>query len=154
MIWVRLSFLAMLGVMAGTFLGFPVACLLSFMIYFAAIASNYLKESLRFYAGYTDSNVDLWQKITVNGVGLIHNVTIGKYWEAIKIIIRLVGETFISVVPEFSTYNPTPLVSDGRLVSMGMLGESAIWVGLVSTGFCLLVAWWIFSRRELAKVTV
>ena len=30
MIWVRLGFLSMLGVMAGTFLGFPVACLLSF----------------------------------------------------------------------------------------------------------------------------
>lgn len=154
MIWVRLGFLAMLGVMAGTFLGFPVACLLSFMIYFAAIASNYLKESLRFYAGFTDPGMDLWHQITVNGGGMLSNLADHKYWDAIKIIIRIIGEMFLSVVPEFSTYNPTPLVSDGRVVSMSLLGGSMLWVGLVSSGFCLLVAWWIFSRRELAKVTV
>lgn len=154
MIWVRLGFLAMLGVMAGTFLGFPVACLLSFMIYFAAIASNYLKESLRFYAGYSDAGLNMWGKITVIGGGIFTNIGEGKFWEATKIIIRLVGESFIAVVPEFSTYNPTPLVSDGRVVSMVMLGDSVIWVGLVSTGFCMLMAWLIFSRRELAKVTV
>ena len=154
MIWVRLGFLSMLGVLAGTFLGFPVACLFSFMIYFTAIASNYLKESLQFYAGYTDSGLNLYQKIVVVGGGLIQNIGKGEFWESTKIVIRLVGEAFISVVPEFSTYNPTPLVSDGRVVSIWMLGESAIWIGLVSTGFCLLMAWWIFSKRELAKVTV
>ncbi len=154
MIWVRLGFLAMLGVMAGTFLGFPVACLLSFMIYFAAIASNYLKESLRFYAGYSDMNVNLWEKLVLIWGAFIGSIGDGKYWDAFKIVIRLVGEMFIAIVPEFSTYNPTPLVSDGRVVSMGMLGSSAIWVGLVSSGFCLLMAWIIFRRRELAKVTV
>lgn len=154
MVWVRLGFLAMLGVMAGTFLGFPVACLLSFMIYFAAIASNYLKESLRFYAGFSDPGLNWWGKITVNSSAFFSNIAKGDYWTAIKMLIRLVGETFISVVPEFSTYNPTPLVSDGRIVSTPMLLDSFIWVGLVSSGFCLLMAWWIFSRRELAKVTV
>lgn len=154
MIWVRLGFLSMLGVMAGTFLGFPVACLLSFMIYFAAIASSYLKESLRFYAGFTDPGLNWWGKITVNGSEFLNNLGKGDYWVATKMIIRLVGESFVAIVPEFSTYNPTPLVSDGRIVSMPMLIDSAIWVGLVSTGFCLLMAWWIFSRRELAKVTV
>jgi ABC-type transport system involved in multi-copper enzyme maturation permease subunit len=154
MIWVRLGFLAMLGVMAGTFLGFPVACLLSFMIYFAAIASNYLKESLRFYAGFSDANANLWEKIVNIGGAFGANIGQGKYWEAVKIVIRLVGEMFIAVVPEFSTYNPTPLVSDGRVVSMSMLGGSFLWVGLVSSGFCLLMAWLIFKRRELAKVTV
>ena len=154
MIWVRLGFLGILGVMAGTFLGFPVACLLSFMIYFAAIASAYLKESLRNYAGYSDMGMNLWQKINVIGGGLVENLAKGEFWESTKIIIRFVGEGFISVIPEFSTYNPTPLVSDGRVVSMMMLGEATLWVGFVSSGACLLVAWWIFSRRELAKVTV
>ncbi|MBN4061240.1 hypothetical protein JYU15_02265 [bacterium AH-315-I18] len=146
--------MGILGVMAGTFLGFPVACLLSFMIYFAAIASAYLKESLRNYAGYSDMGMNLWQKINVIGGGLVENLAKGEFWESTKIIIRFVGEGFISVIPEFSTYNPTPLVSDGRVVSMMMLGEATLWVGFVSSGACLLVAWWIFSRRELAKVTV
>ena len=154
MIWVRLGFLAMLGVMAGTFLGFPVACLLRFMIYFAAIASSYLKESLRFYAGFTDPGLNLWNKITVNFGEFFKNIANGDIWTAVKMLIRFVGETFVSIVPEFSTYNPTPLVSDGRVVSMPMLLDAYIWVGLVSTGFCLLMAWWIFSKRELAKVTV
>ncbi len=154
MVWVRLSFLAILGIMAGTFLGFPVACLMSMMVYFSAIASGYLAESLRNYAGYSDQGFNAWQKLTTVGGGIFSNLGEGEYWKAMKIVIRLVGEFFLLFVPDFSAYNPTPLLSDGRLVSWQMLGGAALWVGLVSGGACLFIGWLIFRRRELAKVIV
>src|SRR5690606_23738088 len=51
MLWLRLGFLAMLGLAASTFLSFPVACLLCLLVYFTSAGSAYLAESLEVYAG-------------------------------------------------------------------------------------------------------
>lgn len=48
-LWLKLAFLAMLGVCLGTFLSFPVACLVALTIFFAAEGSVFLKASLENY---------------------------------------------------------------------------------------------------------
>jgi hypothetical protein len=154
MLWVRLSFLATLGLVAGTFLGFPVACLLAMMVYFTAGASQFLLESLRFYAGYTSGPVTLWDKI-VTFVELGWKALVEwKLWDVAKLFIRLIGETFVALIPSFSTYNPVPLLAKGRVVSPSLLGGAMLWVGLVWSGSAALIGWWIFRRRELAQVIV
>ena len=45
-LWIKLAFLAMVGVFCSTFMSFPVACLCAFTIFFAAEGSTFLLASL------------------------------------------------------------------------------------------------------------
>lgn len=152
--WIRLGFLAMLGLAAGTYLGFPVACLLALMVYFGAVGSAYLTESAQSYASFGAANASWWDTILAVPKAIITSITTGEVWKAIKIVIRLIATAFLLLVPSLSDFNPTPLVSDGRVVTNGLLGRAAFWIGVVWTGAAALIAWLIWRRRELARVTV
>lgn len=155
MIWIRLLYLAILGVTAGTFLGFPVASLLCLMVLFTAGASEFLSESLRYYAGYTKTDADAAWDVIVQWFSLFFkHLGEGKYWDATKLVIRLIGETFVYLIPSFSRYNPVPRIADGRHVPYELVGQALFRVGVIWGGICAVVAWIIFRKRELARVTV
>lgn len=154
-IWIALCFLAMLGLMAGTFLGFPVACLLSLLVFVAGILSGYLSKALQYYVPlYSEPGYSTWDQIGLVFAAFWHSLFSGEILAATKVIIGLIGKGFVAVIPPFHTYNPIPLLIDGRMVSYGHLLGAAIWIGVVSTGFCWLIAWLVFRRRELARVMV
>lgn len=48
-LWIKLAFLAMLGVCMGTFLSFPVACMVAITIFLAAEGSGFLRGALENY---------------------------------------------------------------------------------------------------------
>jgi ABC-type transport system involved in multi-copper enzyme maturation permease subunit len=126
-LWLKLAFLAMVGIAAGTFLSFPVACLVAFAVFIGAESAGFIAESLQYYEALDyDENVVYW-KIPVRAMGL-------------------------AVATAFKTYaelRPTTRLVDGRLLSWGdvMWGASliALWTGVL---FTLATA--IFRRRELA----
>ncbi len=153
-IWLKLMFLAMLGLAAGTYLGFPVATMVCLLIYFTAAGNAYLTESLRYYAAFPKETLPWWDKITwfVARVGSLINE--GKYDELIKMLIKLVGTSFVTIAPSFGDLNPTPLASDGRLVPWRMVMRALLWCGVIWTGLAGLIGWLIFRGRELARVTV
>jgi hypothetical protein len=153
-IWIRLMFLAMLGLAAGAYLGFPVASLLCLLIYFAAAGSAYLAESLQFYAAFPKATLSLPDQIAWLISKVLKLFGEGDYYELFKMLIKAIASGFLLVTPSFGDFNPTPLVSDGRLVPWGMLGNAAWRAGLVWTGSVGFLGWVIFRARELARVTV
>jgi hypothetical protein len=153
-LWVRLAFLAVLGLLAGTFLGFPVACLFAFTVYGVALASGYLDFSLSFYAGMQWNDQSLPQILLLLLERLFGSIRAGEGGEAFKTLVRIFGETAINFVPAFSEYNPVPLVSDGRLVPLAMTGKAVLMIGVVWGGGTAVIAWMIFRRRELARITL
>lgn len=153
-LWIRLSFLTTLALATGSFLGFPTACLISLMVYFTAGASGFLHESLEWYSNFNYQRLDAFGKVGWVIDNFVGKLGEGEVWEAIKIVIRLVGSSFMLLIPSFSDYNPVPLVSSGRSVPYEMIGRAALWVGVVWTGVVALLGYWIFSRRELARVMV
>ena len=153
-IWLRLMFLAMLGLAAGSYLGFPVATLVCLLIYFTAAGNAYLVESLKYYASFPKDTLPFWDKIAwfFGKIGSL--IDEGKYYDILKMLIKLIGSGFITVAPSFGDLNATPLVSDGRLVPMSMVMRAVIWAGVVWTGLTGFIGWLIFRGRELARVTV
>lgn len=152
--WVRLGFLAALGLMAATFLGFPVACLFCFLVFFAAIGSEYLGESLGSYASIPRDEVPWWNKITLTFSKFVGHFKEGEPYKAFKLVIRLVGEAFTFVVPPMAKYSPTPLIAYGRSVEGSMILGVLTHIGLISTGVLAVVASYVFGRREVAQVQV
>lgn len=153
-VWLQLAFLAMLGIAAGTFLGFPVACLVCLMIYLIAAASAYVNQSLADYSAFPSDDLPFWEQ-TTGVLSLIgRKFAEGDPWAGIRIVIRLVGSGFMLLVPSFGTYSPGPLLNDGRLISGRMLRDAALNIGLIWTGVVAVIGYLIFRARELARVTV
>lgn len=149
----KLAFLAMLGLTASTFLSFPVAVLLTMLVYCTAGGSEFLAESLRFYAGYTDAK-GFWDQMVLIFQAFGENIRQGNIYDVIKLIIRLVGEAFVAITPAFGRYETVALMADGQLITWSKTIESLWRIGLLGTGLCGVIGWTIFRRRELARVTV
>jgi hypothetical protein len=124
------------------------------MIYVGSMAKGFLVESIGYFAAAPPADLDPWHKIVWTFGAFFSDLLAGKIWDALKIPIALLGDAFVAVVPSFSQYNPVPLLADGRLVSWSMVGSCVLWIGVVSAGACAIVGWWIFRRRELARITV
>jgi len=120
----RLIFLAALGMLAGSFLSFPVAILFCLVIFFTGTVSGFLLDSF-----------DLMSR----GVGQIYNYTI-------RLIVQL--------LPRFDKYNPTNFLVPARLLSWSFLGRVAFSMVFVKGLLLLLLALLVFSFRELAKIIV
>jgi len=153
-VWMRLIFLAMLGLAAGAYLSFPVASLVCMLVYFTAAGNAYLAESLQYYAAFPKDSVPFFHKILWLIDRTIQYVVQGEYYDLFKLVIKLIASGFMLVTPSFGELNPTPLISDGRVVPTDMLFRAVVWSGGVWTGFVGLIGWLIFRSRELARVTV
>jgi len=153
-LWLKLIFLAMLGLMAGTFLGFPVACLLSLMVYLTALSSGFITESLEQYVAFRVSDLNWWQTLWWFPEEIVRRLAEGQVWGAIQILVRLFGSLFLLMVPSFSEFEVGAQVSRGLMVPWRQVGEGVLWITGAWTGLALLIAWLIFNRKELAKVIV
>jgi len=120
----RLIFLACLGVLAASFLSFPVAILFCFVIFFTASFSGFVLESFTFLS---------------KDVGAVYSYSI-------KWIIQL--------LPQFDKYNPTKFMVPARLISWSLLAKCAFFMVCIKAFLALIFSLIIFSYREIAKITV
>jgi len=130
-IWIKLAFIAMLGLAAATFLGFPVAVLAAMMIFIAAASSEFLADSVSRFGGKSE------------GVEYFVNQALGA-----------IGFALAYTLQQYSAYQPTPLLVDGQLFAWSALARCLLWIGLVWTGLAATIGYLIFRRRELARVQV
>lgn len=152
-LWIRLAFLAMLGLTAGTFLGFPTASLLCVLVYVTASGSVYLHSSIKSFAAFPVTSSPT-SAIVIFFHSLFSNLLSGRIEATLKIVIVGISSAFLRCVPAFGSYSPTPLLTDGRLVGWDMVGQSLLWVGLIWTGVTAGIGYVVFRLRELARVTV
>jgi len=120
----RLIFLAALGVLAASFLSFPVAILFCLVIFFTGTVSGFILDSFE-YLG--------------QGVGQI-------YAYSIKALVQL--------LPRFDKYNPTTFLVPARLMTWAFLGRVILVMVCIKAVLLLILGLVIFSFRELAKVIV
>jgi hypothetical protein len=124
LILLRLIFLAVLGILASTFLSFPVAILFCLVIFFTGTISGFILESFDFLS---------------EGIS-------GFYYYTIRPIIRL--------LPQFDKINPVKFLVSARLLSWSFLAKAAgIMIGVKSL-LLLLLSLLIFSYREIAKIII
>lgn len=141
--WVKLSFLAMLGISCSTFLSFPVACLMTFTIFIAGTIGPFLARSLNEYYPPAVENVD-WTNIGM----VVH-------W-AFKSATRAIGQTLVFLLEAFGQHRPTQALVEGRLIPwVGGGGDVpavlSLWrVGIVWSGIALTLGYLVIRRRQLA----
>lgn len=120
----RLIFLACLGVLASSFLSFPVAILLCLVIFFTGTISGFILESFDTISG---------------NLGALYSY-----------IFRPV----IQFLPQFDEFNPAKFLVPARLLSWLLIVKIAAKMVCFKAFILLMLAILIFSRREIAKITV
>jgi len=142
LMYVRLIFLAVLGLAAGTWLSFPTAVLMILVIYVLGLCSNFIYDAIHWETG-----------------------------EILRSTIRII----MVFIPNFSAWDPVPLVEKGRLVSLDLgpnvlraldywsagekipaeiLQKLILLKDMILCGLAALIGYLIFRFRELARVIV
>ena len=120
----RLIFLACLGLMASTFLSFPVAVLFCLVLFFTASFSGFVIESFTYLS---------------ESVGAVYSYTLK--WA-------------IQLLPQFDKFDPTKALVPARLLTWSMLTRCAAYMVCIKASLMLVLALVIFSFREIARITV
>ena len=120
----RLIFLACLGILASTFLSFPVAILLCLFLFSTASVSGFVIESF----SYLSENISVIYSYTIKWI--------------------------IQLLPQFDKFNPTKFLVPARLLSWSLLTKCAVVMVCIKAFLLLVIALVIFSYREIAKIIV
>jgi len=120
----RLIFLACLGILASTFLSFPVAVLLSLAVFFTGTISGFCLESFDFLS----ENLSSVYSYTVRPI--------------------------VQLLPQFDKFNPTKFLVPARLLSWSLLAKAALYMICIKAVLLWLAALLIFNCKEIAKVIV
>ncbi|MGQ0626678.1 MAG: hypothetical protein ACT4PL_01095 [Phycisphaerales bacterium] len=125
--WLKIAFLAMVGVCAATFLSFSVASLTSFGVFLCAEGAAFLSESLESFNLTDSEHGTLWWRYPIAAVAKLVTTVFGSY----------------------SELQPVESLVEGRIVEWQTVVFSLFVLGIASA-----VLWamgtFIFQRRELA----
>ena len=124
----QLAYLAAVSIFAGSFVSFPVACLLCFVLVPFSLAREFLVTAANIAVG-GDVDVVTW---------LAHYA-----YKPINILL-----------PDFARTMPGDRLVDGMNISWAFVGDTAVADVAIRAGVALLLACLIFHRRELARVQV
>ena len=126
----RVTFLSGAGVLFGSFLSFPVACVVCMMVLGLGMMSGFIADStaMPFFASTPVSTYDYFTYYLSKGV--------------------------LFLVPDFSATSPVDFLVDGAYIPWRLVGgEASIGAG-AHTVLALAVGCLIFWRRELARIQV
>ncbi|WP_428387496.1 ABC transporter permease [Mucisphaera sp.] len=154
LLWTRLAFLAMAGLAAASFLGFPVACLLAILIFAGASGSAFLDESLTWFGDRPPSSASTLEVIAWYPSTFFTMLTQGEIVDAAKVVIRGIGRAFMLLVPSFHEYTATESIAKGLYISWMTVLSALLWVAGIWTAVIYLIGYLLLSKREPAEVIV
>ena len=120
--WFKLSFLGVLAVATGSFLSFPVACLLSFAVFIGGSVAPFLGVSLDQY----------------------HPTNF------VEVIISLLAQFVHVLLYRFGAVQPSQMLVEGRLIPWGEVAQEFFWLMIIWAGVALFLGYLAFWRKELA----
>jgi hypothetical protein len=129
--WIKLAFIAAMGLAAATFLGFPVAVLLTLLIVGAATLSGFILEALDYYGRDPQGQTSV-----------------------IELVIKYTALAFTKPLEQYDRYQTIQKLVEGRYIAWADVGRCAAWIGVLWTGLAGLIGWQVFRSRELARVQV
>lgn len=119
-------FLVALGVLASSFLSFPVSVLACSVLFTAGLAATFLSDAA--------TRVPQPDVVLLAGYYL--------------------SSALLFIVPNFSAANPSTSLVDGLLISWTTVATVLVRLVIVQAGLSMLIGSLIYTRREMARVIV
>jgi hypothetical protein len=135
--WIKLSFLAMLGIAASTTLSFSVSCLLAFTVFVGGSMAPYLAHALENWYPPPTASMD-W-----SNVGLV--ITWAFEW-----FVKGIAEAIVFTLRAFGEYSAAGLLVEGRYIPWSGLFGGFVKLGVIWSGGALLTGYLMMRSRQLA----
>jgi len=126
-LWLKLAFIAMVGVCAATFLSFPVAAMVTLGTFLAAEGASFILSSIELYGTVDYRGETAWHKLITVSIA----TPIARAFEV------------------YAELSPTQRLVDGQFLSWASVMIGTVVIGLW-TVMLYVVGVLIFRRRELA----
>lgn len=136
-VWLKLAFLAMLGIACSTFLNFSVACLLSFTIFMGGSLAPFLQLALLEYEYIPTGRVD-WTNL-----GMVVE------W-GFRGSVRAIAQLLVLTLRPFGEFRPTNALVEGRLIPWGDVGTAAAVLGIFWSGVSAVIGYVVLRNRQMA----
>ena len=133
--WTHAVFLGALAVASSTFLAFAVSTILSFVVWFLASVSGIVLQSLGGTSPRRHGGGGVW--------GAFNDYALSPLLRSLANVLR-----------EYSSLRPEDSLISGRSIDVLDCLSHCLWIGGGWTSVCVLVGWWVLSRRELARVQI
>lgn len=152
-VWAKLAMLSAAALAAASWLGFPVAMLVSLMVFVTAVASAFLADAIDIYTGIDNATPTFTSMLRLRGGLLLERLWKCEWWEALKTIGSYFAEVFLALIPSFGDYDAIGQVATGRLVSLGETAVGLFELGIVYPVLFLGIGWLLLERRDLVSTS-
>ncbi len=136
-LWIKLAFLAAIGISVATFLSFPVATLVTFTIFASGLMAPWLSESLLLYLPPLTSEVDF------GDIGMVIQ------W-GFENIIRGIASFLVYMLRGFGEQQPTSQLVQGMFISWGSVFHGFLSICVLWSGFAIAIGTIVLRKRQLA----
>ncbi len=126
LMWIKLSFIAAIGIASSTFLSYPIACMATMLMLFASETGGFLAESLDYFPIYE-----------------------GEDFKIVNLVIQVIASPIARAFEPYAALKPTTQLIDGRLIPLDGLALALSLIVLSGMLF-MTIGWSIFRKRELA----
>lgn len=133
LVFLKLAYLTVLGLLCASFLTFPVASFAAFSIFLISLAGGFLEE--------------LVGKAHVFGTGLVRP---GTPMEEGDVLVQWILGKALLLFPDLASYDPVPFLTEGQAVPWGLVGYAAFTIVGVYSVILALIGGAVFHKREVA----
>lgn len=149
--WAKLAMLAAAALAAASWLGFPIAVLVSLMVYVTAVASGFFADAIDIYTGIDLESPTLTSMVRLRIGLLLERLGKLEWWEAIKTIGAYFADGFLALIPSFGDYDAITQVTTGRVVSVAELAGGLLLLGFLYPVLLIGIGWLLLERRDLVS---
>jgi len=128
----RIGFLAIVGIVASTFLSFSVASLFTLTVYVFGSAASYISEFIGMSAG------------SVFTAEMLKNVPVR------NLAHRFFYEALLYLFPNLAEFNPIGRLTTGMMIEWLDMFRAIFFLVIIYGGVAAVLGYIIFNRRELA----
>jgi hypothetical protein len=149
--WAKLAMLSAAALAAASWLGFPIAVLVSLMVFVTAVASGFLADAIDIYTGMDRAN-PTWSSMVRLRAGLLLE-RLGKLelWEAAKTVGSYFADAFLTLIPSFGDYDAITQVATGRVVSAAEVMGGLLELGVFYPVLLIGLGWLLLEKRDLVS---
>lgn len=151
LMWAKLAMLAAAALAAASWLGFPIAVLVSLMVYVTAVASGFFADAIDIYTGIDLESPTLTSMVRLRLGLLLERLGKLEWWDAIKTIGAYFADGFLAVIPSFGAYDAITQVTTGRVVSVAELAGGLLQMGVLYPVLLIGLGWLLLERRDLVS---
>lgn len=147
-IWLKLAFVAAVGVAAGAMFDLPSAILATLVVYAAAVGSDFFRDAL---GSYNVVGTTAWGRAAERMSLALGSLVEGRGYEAFRMLLGFVTDGVLWLLPSFGSDASIPRLATGIAIPWSVVATRAFLFGVVYPVIAGALGWLVLDRRDLVR---